>query len=357
MLTKAANQSEIRLTLRQLVGLGLPTSILLPSALAAVRDLVGAEHMGYFFCDEQGNITNMYAERMLSPTQMAIYHRDHYGRQESNFKLAYLKRVRESSPLSTYSLSAVEKQSEYYKQVLAPLGIGHFLYAVVRVNGKAVGQLSAYRSSETEPFGKADQQSLLDVLHYIERLVDPLSQSVISDAPAPVAETAMVVLDDQDSILYSDAHWDRLLRMAYGGLISPGNANDQIEQLPRFLKSVLDLIRASNSIQHTVKTEWGTFRFRLLSLAGPAGKAQSISVSRQAEESIFVAEAVARLKLPVQQREVAVLMTQGRSNAQIATKLGISVNTVNYHVKALFTRLNIHDRGEVLAAITKAVDQ
>jgi DNA-binding NarL/FixJ family response regulator len=66
---------------------------------------------------------------------------------------------------------------------------------------------------------------------------------------------------------------------------------------------------------------------------------------------------VALLKLPVQQREVAVMVCQGKSNVQIAAKMGISVNTVGYHVKALFSRLNIHDRGDLLSAITRAVDQ
>jgi DNA-binding CsgD family transcriptional regulator len=355
--SKTSSQSETRLTLRQLASLGLPSSVLLPSALAAIRDLVDADHMGYFFCDAQGNITNMYAQRMLAPTQMAQYYRNHYGRQESNFRTAYLDRVAASSPVSTYSMSAAERQSDYYKEVLSPLGIAHFLYAVVKVGGKAVGQLSGYRCADRAPFGPAEQQTLLEVLHYLERLVNPQSQSSVSESPAPIAETAMAVLNQDDEILYADAHWDRLLRMAHGGSISPQNAQSEIEQLPRFLGSVLALIRTSQAIQHTVKTEWGTFRFRLLALSGQAGTAQSISISLQADELVFVAQAVARLKLPVQQREVAVLMTQGRSNAQIATKLGISVNTVNYHVKALFTRLNIHDRGEVLAAITKAVDQ
>ncbi len=355
-MSASGNQSDIRLTLRQLANLGLPSSAILPSALAAIRELVGADHVGYFFCDEAGNIANMYTERMLSPAQMVLYQREHYTKQESNFCQAYLQRCTEKNPVSAYSLTVLEKESDYYKQVLAPLGISHFLYAIVRCGGLPVGQLSAYRGANREPFSKTDQQTLGDILHYLERLVNPKMQLTLSETPSPIAETAMAVLTETDTILYADTQWDRLLRMARGGVITPQNAQDEVEQLPQFIASVLALIRHSNAIGHTVKTEWGTFRFRLLALSGQAGNAQALSISRQADELVFVAEAVARLKLPVQQREVAVYLTQNKSNMQIAEKLGISINTVNYHVKALFQRLNIHDRSEVLSAITKAVD-
>jgi DNA-binding CsgD family transcriptional regulator len=356
LVSKPLSHAEVRLTLRQLAGLGLPSAVLLPAALAAITELVGADHAGFFYCDLDGNITNMYAQRMLSPEQMSNYYSQHYDRQESSFKHAYLKRVAADSAISIYSLKPAEKQSDYYKAVLEPLGIAHFLYAIVRSGKTSVGQISAYRGPERSPFSWADQQALQDVLHYVERLVDPKSQSLPSESPAPVAETAMAVLSEDDTVLYADAHWDRLLRMARGGPISPQQAHHDLGQVPKFMQSILAVMRHSNAIQHTVKTEWGTFRFRLLALSGQAGKAQSILISRQADELVFVAQAAAQLKLPVQQREVVLYMTQGKTNQQIAKDMGISVNTVNYHVKALFTRLKIHDRGEVLPAIIKAVD-
>jgi DNA-binding CsgD family transcriptional regulator len=348
---------DSRLTLRQLANLGLPSAVLLPPALGAVREIVHAEHMGFFFCDDQGQITNLYAERMLSPAQMAQYHQNHFSHQESNFKLAYQKRVAAKSPVSVYSLSPQEKQSAYYSQVLQPLDISHFLYAIVRMDGKPIGQLSAYRGAAGIAFSKADQRHLAEVLHYIERLFNPQVQSIQGETSAPIAETGMAILDDDGKIIYADKHWDRLLRMARGGSINPQFAQDEVQLLPRFLASILALFRASKILQHTVKTEWGTFRFRSIALSGQAGTAQSLSINRLADERVFLAESVALLKLPVQQREVAVLVSQGKSNAQIAAKMGISVNTVGYHVKALFTKLDIHDRGDLLAAITRAVEQ
>ena len=54
------------------------------------------------------------------------------------------------------------------------------------------------------------------------------------------------------------------------------------------------------------------------------------------------------LDISPQQREVALLLAQGRSNQEIATALNVSNNTVNYHIKQLFMRLDAHDRAGVV---------
>jgi len=57
------------------------------------------------------------------------------------------------------------------------------------------------------------------------------------------------------------------------------------------------------------------------------------------------------LALPPQQREVALLIAQGRSNQEIAAALNVSPNTASYHVKQLFLRLDAHERTEALQKI------
>lgn len=51
------------------------------------------------------------------------------------------------------------------------------------------------------------------------------------------------------------------------------------------------------------------------------------------------------------QREVEILgwVEQGLSNAEIATRSGISINTVRCHVKNILTKFNVHDRVQAVA--------
>ena len=57
------------------------------------------------------------------------------------------------------------------------------------------------------------------------------------------------------------------------------------------------------------------------------------------------------LPLSAQQREAALLVARGFSNQQIATRMGVSINTASYHVKQLFAKLDVHDRAEAIATI------
>jgi DNA-binding NarL/FixJ family response regulator len=52
--------------------------------------------------------------------------------------------------------------------------------------------------------------------------------------------------------------------------------------------------------------------------------------------------------LPPRQREVAVLLGRGWRAPEIAARLGISVNTVRKHKKALYVRLGVHSQAELL---------
>jgi DNA-binding NarL/FixJ family response regulator len=55
--------------------------------------------------------------------------------------------------------------------------------------------------------------------------------------------------------------------------------------------------------------------------------------------------------LSPKQREVALGLAKGSSNREIAAAMGVSINTVGYHIKQLFQRLDSHDRQQMIAKI------
>lgn len=345
--------SPARVTLRQLCRLGLPAPLLLPSLLPVLRELVPAAHAGFFFCDAQGSITNLYAERLLAPGAMAGYH-DHHNQRE--FRTQYLARVAAPQPVSRRSVSAAERQSNYFREVLQPLGIAHFLYAVVRDGQRPIGQLSLYRSPGDAPFEPADEQALGSVLHY-------LGQALAVQAPPPqqaqstqVLEEGLAVLDAQGHELYADVHWPRLLRMAHGNAILPAAARAERETLPRFLAAVLAEVQAAPQAVHTVATAWGQFTFRCQLLAAADGRpALALRVCRLGAGPLRLTQGAAALGLTPQQREVAVLMAQGHSNTEIAAQLAITVHTAGYHAKKVFERLGVHERSAVAQCLAAAL--
>ena len=62
-------------------------------------------------------------------------------------------------------------------------------------------------------------------------------------------------------------------------------------------------------------------------------------------------DALNGLELSPQQREVAVGLAKGSTNRELADAMGVSINTVAYHVKQLFQRLDTHDRQQMVAKV------
>lgn len=303
-------------------------------------------------------MTNMYAERMLPPEAMARYYERHYRADSHAFSKAFLARAASNDPVSRRSVSAVEKQSDYYTEVLAVLGVEHMLYGVVRAGTaqrEAIGQLSLYRGAEDVPFDEGDAQSLRDVLHYLSRALTESNFSPVKVSAEQTAEEAMAVLDANGDILYSDADWLRLVRLARGDRIVPGKAHDEPRALKDFLQGVVQSTRSSPNVLHLIDSPWGRFAFRQHTLdSASGGTAQALIVSRLASDPIRLTEGASRLELSPQQREVALMIALGLTNAEIAAKLEVSVNTAGYHVKQVFAKLDVHDRGEVARVLRRA---
>jgi DNA-binding CsgD family transcriptional regulator len=356
-MAKPDNDSA-RVTLRQICGLGLPASVLLPSLLPALRAIVAADHAAFFYCDASGHMVNMYAERMLPPDEMAQYYEDHYQAASSDFSCAFLKLVAAPDPVSHRSVSAVEMESTYYREVLSRLNVGHIMYAVIRcplASHEPIGQLSLYRSPDSKAFNQKDADRLRDVLHYLGPALSTSKHAAVTLSAEQIAEEAMAVLTEQGEILFADAAWSRLIRLARGEVISPAKAKSEAKGLQEFLLGVMMTSAASRNAIHFVDSPWGKFAFRMYDLKGVNGsKALALAVSRLSVDTVRLTEGAARLALSAQQREVAVMIACGRSNGEIAEQLGISVNTAGYHTKQLFTKLGVHHRSEVANLLRQA---
>jgi DNA-binding CsgD family transcriptional regulator len=83
-------------------------------------------------------------------------------------------------------------------------------------------------------------------------------------------------------------------------------------------------------------------------LASSAGEANS---AKPDESSSEMTDSKRTVPLSPREREVLSLSAEGHSYDSIAKALGISINTVRYHMKRLNVKLDVHNR---VAAINKA---
>ena len=61
--------------------------------------------------------------------------------------------------------------------------------------------------------------------------------------------------------------------------------------------------------------------------------------------------------LTYRRRQVAKLACRGFSNREIAEKLGVTEGTVKIHLHAIYEKLDVHSRDELVAALTNSTDR
>lgn len=88
--------------------------------------------------------------------------------------------------------------------------------------------------------------------------------------------------------------------------------------------------------------------------ADVSSSADVLLVAREAEDSVPVADTGVSgveqsASLTNREREILALLADGLGNKQIATRLGISPNTVKTHLELLFEKIGVRSRAEAVA--------
>jgi DNA-binding CsgD family transcriptional regulator len=372
-------QAALRAQIRQLCCFGLPAGALMPRLLPLVRRLVPADSAGFFWVDSAGDMQNLFAERMLSSEKMRLYFERFYDDGQSagapSFRKQFLSRAVAAEGVTSGSADAALQRSAYYNEILRDLDAHHVLYGVVREHGAALGQISLYRARKASAFDAKDRADLASVLRYIAHAVavpagvaEPKSSSGSIDTTAPrisqhidTDDEAVAIFRGDGTMVHASELAKRLLIQAADGEFSPSRlraSNDAVTAL------VNELVHLLNGVGNTPPllvrdTRWGRMQARAYRLDEGQDRLSAdtpiaIRVVRQESMLLRFAEAMRAVGLPPQQQEIATSLAHGKTNLEIAETLGVSANTVSYHVKQLFARLDAHSRDDVVARILDA---
>jgi DNA-binding CsgD family transcriptional regulator len=359
-------QSSVRARIRQLCCLGLPGELLIASLLPTMRELVPSDSAGFFWVDSRGEMTNLFAERLLPPEVMSVYFERYYDGREASFRKAFLERANAPDGVVATSADRDLRKTEYYNEILKRLEAHHVLYGIVREQGAALGQLSLYRPADAPAFSPRERNDLASVMKYVSHGI------ATGDAPAPADsgayafqdsdDEAMLVTDRTGRIRHGSEKARRLLLLATTSEINPASlkraVDERATQALKLLCARLDAVARGESSTPpvmTLDTKWGRHILRAYWLDDdPFGAEALIGVRLQRQEPMILrfVEAMGRLPLSPQQREIALKIAQGKSNQEIAEGLGVSGNTVAYHIKQLFLKLDVHDRAGAMERIT-----
>jgi len=338
---------------------------LMPALLKAVRQLVGAESAAFFWVNAHGDMTALYAERQLPPPVMKLYFERFYETGESSFRQAFTLRSQQPEPVTAVTASGAAERTEYYNEVMRHLDAYHVLYGIVREQGEALGQLSLYRPKSTSTFSSTQRTDLTSIMRYVahgvsQRRHDAVAANGFVDAD----EEAVFLVEADGRIRQLSAAAQKLLALALQGGMGPGqirsgleeSARPALRQLAAQLHGVLsgaEVAPPSLVIDNT----WGRFVLRAYALSDePIDAPVAVRIQRQEPMLLKFVDALQGLGLSPQQREIAAGLARGASNQELADALGVSANTIAYHIKQLFARLDTHDRQQMVGKVLGKVD-
>lgn len=356
-------QSAVRARIRQLCCLGLPGEMLMASLLPAIRELVPSDSAGFFWVDARGEMRNLYAERLLPPDLMSLYFARYYDGREASFRRSFLDRAAAPEGVTATSADGDLSKTPYYNEIMRKLDAHHVLYGVVREQGAALGQLSLYRPVDAPAFSPRERADLSSVMRYVAHGVaggegQPLPLPGI--AFEETEDEAMLVADGEGVIRHASERARRLLLLATTSEINPASLRSAVNEraasaLRGLCAKLVAVARGEESSPPvlTLDSSWGRYVLRAYWLDDDRAPGALIGVRIQRQEPMILrfVQAMGRLPLSSQQREIALMIAQGRSNQEIADGLGISGNTVAYHIKQLFLKLDVHDRAGAVARI------
>jgi DNA-binding CsgD family transcriptional regulator len=342
--------------LRQLSMLGLPGEAVIPAFLRTVRSLVPAGFGAFFWVNAEGDMTNMYSEKMLPADVTSRYFSKHYESAAHRFRSQVLEQVHSGELVHETVPDAAMLASDYYREVLEPLGAFRILRGVLRDRGTPLGQLSLYRPQRAPAFGPGERDLFATACRYLQKAIqgDGTPAAVGVDQFRESGQAALLVCSRDGRVQQASGRGHALLAQASGCRINRDTIVGELEQAAlALLRRVLAGAHADNVLDEVpswslqVVNEWGAFRLR----AYPLNEGIGVLIERYEHLLVRLADAMRELPLSTKQREVALLLARGQTNPQLAQELGISLNTASYHVKQLFTKLDAHDRTEVIARI------
>jgi Bacterial regulatory proteins, luxR family len=348
---------------RNLCCLGLGAQTSMPALLRAVREIVPSDSAGFFWVNGEGEMTNFYAERVLPERAMKLFFERYHDGAAGSFKDDFQSRVDQQRFTDVLEPDPSHLKTDYYNDILRELDAHHILRAVVREAGSALGQLSLYRDERSPTYNKDDCERVSDISKYLAHALSARTLTASNQEFVDTEDEGVIVVDAQGRVKHAANGSRRLLLLATHPTLSSADSpslhspqvSNVIRELVFRLHAVYAVKRGSSSTagveppRLNLANGWGQFALRAYWLDELMNEESSIAVHIRRREplTLKLAENIRKLELPPQLQQVALFIAQGKSNVEIADEANLSENTVRWHVKQLFARLDLHERAEL----------
>lgn len=354
---RSVARAEARI--KQLCCLGLDSEIIVPALLNELHEAIPAAGMSFFWLGPHIEITNIYDEHPDMVHKIApLYLTEFLGKaRERNITRSPTESARlDHGVVGNAEVLKVSANafihSDFYNLLLRPLGYGNMLRLVLREAGIAKAALHVHRPLKGPDFTSTHRRCLAQLAPFITHALTPGPQDDTQSGPlVDSGENGMIVVNRDGRLISFSTTAHRLLILATNLRIQ-SMRSIRPQKLP---PAVVALCRNLTEV-HAGKPDtsapvirhrniWGQFTFRAYWLDSAAlGEGHiGITVTREEPLPLRLWRGTRGLPLSRRQSEVALLLAQGHTYADIARRLDITRNTAITHSRWVYNKLNVHN--------------
>ena len=319
--------------------------------LRSVRRLVPADAAFFATADPQSLLfTGGFAEEPLASATPRFLDNE-FGTKDVNKFSALV-----TSPSHVASLDSVTSgdrlASARYREIMRPLGLGDELRVALLTGTQCWGYLCLHRTDRASGFTESE---LMLVASAAPHLGHALRQSLLlhggPDTAVPSHEPGVIVLADDFSLMAVTAQASEYLAQMppAGSLPLPVC----IYAAAAALRAIEDGTAPAGSMPitrvHTRSRQWLSIHASRLN--GPPGELGITVVIEPANATSTLPLRLSAHGLSPREGDVATLVLRGTSTTVISATLHISEHTVQDHLKAVFDKIGVRSRRELIAAM------
>jgi len=323
--------------IRHMAHLGLSPHIFIPAVLHEMSRLIPGSAAAFFWLDERGLISNCYAPRLPERAD------------------AFTRLARQGPPSHE---QVVESNALFYTHVFEVNGATHGVHSEVHGRGGARGRLYVFRREGGKPFHARDHGTLETATRYIGRgMSAEASATPVQGGVSGTTREELIVCDTNGRIVHATAGGRTLMLFAAGVAITPDTMSAALERGREVLRSLCAKVPKHEPeaarVRHVIENFWGRFGLEIMPLGDGASPSAffGIQIRQHKLATLHLLDAMERTGLSSRQREIALMVSSGLGNREIAHDLELSVNTVAYHMKCVFQKLGVRDRRTMLARL------
>lgn len=331
---------------------GLQTDVLRQRVLRGLRKLMSIDAAFFATADPETLLfTGAYAEEALAPAG-ALFMDNEFGTRDVN-RFATLA----TSPTRVATLDEATRgermSSSRYRDIMRPIGLGDELRAALSVGSEVWGYLCLHRTDGALGFTDTEASTLARVAPHIAH---GLRQAMLLDAASPTVDAVhpgVLLLADDLTLIAATPDAQRLL-----SLIEPPEPTHSLP-MPAAVCGVAAALRAielgiprGTQPTATVRTRRGTWLRLHASRLHGAGGDGPISVVLESAGAHSAAMVMLRAHgLSSRELDVATAVLRGESTREISAALHIAANTVQDHLKAIFDKVGVRSRRELVGRL------